>query len=89
MSNETRTVVVDGSSIGTNAVDTIVIDGQGRTLLPGRSDSHNRRTAVEDLQNRVAYGATTEMWASDWGVPDLCKSFRRQLGLPGELLIPD
>lgn len=84
MSNETRTVVIDGSCIGTDATNATLIDGQGGTLLPGLIDSHNHPTALEDLQNLTAYGVTTDMCASCWAVADLCESFRDQPGLPGE-----
>lgn len=83
LSNETRTVVVDGSYIGTDATNATVIDGNGGTLLPGLIDSHNHPTALEDLQNLTAYGVTTDMCASCWAVADLCESFRHQPGLPG------
>lgn len=84
LSNETSTVVVDGSFIGTDAKGATIIDGQGATLLPGLFDNHNHPTAIEDLQNLTAYGVTTNMCASCWAVSDLCESFRNQPGLPGE-----
>lgn len=84
LSNETRTVVIDGSIIGTDATNATIIDGQGGTLLPGLIDSHNHPTGLEDLQNLTAYGVTTDMCASCWAVADLCESFRHQPGLPGK-----
>lgn len=86
MSNETRTVIIDGSVIGTDATNATVIDGQGGTLMPGLFDNHNHPTALEDLQNLTAYGVTTNMCASCWAVSDLCESFRHQPGLPGKSL---
>lgn len=84
LSNETRTVVIDGAFIGTDATNATVIDGNGGTLLPGLFDSHNHPTALEDLQNLTRYGVTTDMCASCWAVSDLCESFRHQPGLPGK-----
>lgn len=82
--NETSTVIIDGSFIGSNDTDAVTIDGQGATLMPGLIDNHNHPTAIEDLQNLTKYGVTTTMCASCWAVSDLCESFRNQPGLPGK-----
>lgn len=79
--NETSTVVIDGSIIGTNSTGAIEIDGNGGTLLPGLFDNHNHPTNLADLNNLSAYGVTTTMCMSCWTNSDLCASLRNQIGL--------
>jgi imidazolonepropionase-like amidohydrolase len=41
--------------------DTPVVDGSGRTLLPGLIDAHVHVLKAEDLRTALAYGVTTEL----------------------------
>lgn len=59
------TVVVDGERIasvqtgGTVPRGALVIDGQGKTLLPGFIDSHVHVFQAADLEQSLAFGVTT------------------------------
>ena len=82
--NKTSTIVIDGSFIGSDASDAVIIDGNGGTLMPGLVDNHNHPLAIGDLQNLTSYGVTTTMCMSCWAVTDLCVSLRSQPGLAGK-----
>lgn len=83
LANETSTVVIDGSFIGTDASNATIIDGQGATLMPGLIDNHNHPTNLGDIRNLTSWGITTTMCMSCWVASDLCQSLRNQPGLTG------
>ncbi len=61
------TVVVRDGTIGAVGADvpvpagTTIIDGRGKTLLPGLIDAHTHTFAPEHLRAAVVFGVTTEM----------------------------
>lgn len=57
-----------------------VVDGQGKTLMPGIIDSHIHLSGIENLQQATAYGVTTmlDMMTDD---PELVDGLRNQKGL--------
>ncbi len=62
---ENQTIVIHGRfilTLGTNAApeDAAVIDGRGKTLLPGLIDSHVH-TDMEGLADALKFGVTTEL----------------------------
>lgn len=80
----TSTVVIDGSFIGTDSMNATVVDGQGGTLMPGLIDNHNHPLDIADLRNLTNWGITTTICTSCWAASDLCQSLRNQPGLTGE-----
>ncbi|KAK4942297.1 hypothetical protein LTR10_017903 [Elasticomyces elasticus] len=79
--NQTSTVLIDGSFIGSDAANATIIDGKGATLMPGLIDNHNHPTTIADLKNLSSYGVTTTMCMSCWVATDHCESLRNQPGL--------
>lgn len=58
---EPRTVVIDGSVLGTDSAGAREIDAAGATLLPGFIDAHVHLTAPEQLADLAAWGVTTAL----------------------------
>lgn len=52
-----------------------VVDGAGKTLLPGLIDAHAHANFLADLEQALAYGVTTEL--DMFGNPTAIASFRR------------
>lgn len=62
---EDQTVVIKGKGISTASnnpapIEASVIDGRGKTLLPGLIDSHVH-TDMEGLGDALKFGVTTEL----------------------------
>ncbi|WP_037364049.1 amidohydrolase family protein [Amycolatopsis orientalis] len=56
---EPRTVVIDGSVVGTDPAGAREIEAAGATLLPGFIDSHVHLTAPSQLASLAEWGVTT------------------------------
>lgn len=74
-------VVVNGriSAAGPNAAVPMgvpVIDGTGKTLLPGFIDSHAHARTRHELERAIQFGVTTEM--DMWTLPHFAASMRRE-----------
>lgn len=52
-----------------------VIDGAGKTLMPGLIDAHTHVFALRDLQQALAFGVTTEL--DMFGSPDLIAAWKK------------
>jgi imidazolonepropionase-like amidohydrolase len=63
---EPRTVVIDGSSIGTDPAGAREIDAAGATLLPGFIDAHVHLSAPEQLAELAEWGVTTALDMACW-----------------------
>lgn len=74
------TVVIDGDRISGVGPDVpvppgaTVIDGQGKTLLPGLIDAHAHVYAKEQLEQSLAFGVTTVL--DMFALPDAVKPLR-------------
>ncbi|WP_371783480.1 amidohydrolase family protein [Streptosporangium subroseum] len=77
--SEPRTVVIDGTVIGTDPADARTVDAGGAALLPGLIDSHIHLHGRETLDQLLGYGVTTGLDMGTWP-PELLASLR---GLPG------
>ena len=54
--------VVNGSEVMQLPADTVIIDGTGRTLLPGLIDTHTHTWSVPMLERPLDFGVT--VWES-------------------------
>jgi imidazolonepropionase-like amidohydrolase len=61
-----RTVIIDGSLIGTEADDAEVIDCTGGYLLPGLIDAHVHLGDRSTLEHLADYGVTTALDMATW-----------------------
>jgi imidazolonepropionase-like amidohydrolase len=74
-------VVEDGviTAVGAHATipaGTTVIDGAGRTLLPGLIDAHTHTRSVDDLEFALAFGVTTQLDMDS--LPEFAAAMRRE-----------
>lgn len=63
---QTNVLVVDGKidSVGAKVeplADSVIVEGKGRTLLPGLIDCHTHTYAEQQLRDAIAFGVTTEL----------------------------
>jgi imidazolonepropionase-like amidohydrolase len=70
-------VTADGPPACGAAEDGAVVDGRGRTLLPGLIDAHVHVRGREDLDALAAHGVTTGIDMASWP-PDLTRSLRAE-----------
>ncbi|WP_127354262.1 amidohydrolase family protein [Actinacidiphila soli] len=73
-------VLLDGpaiSAVGTGLAvpaGATVVDGTGRTLLPGLIDAHTHATGLSQLRQSLVFGVTTELDMG--GTPELARTLR-------------
>ena len=68
--SEPRRVLVEGASIVADSAPDTVIDGTGKTLLPGLIDSHMHTVLGRaDLENLAQWGVTTGLDMAAWPLP--------------------
>lgn len=63
---EPRTVVIDGTLIGTDPAGGREIDGDGAVLLPGLIDAHVHLHGPRSLETLAAWGVTTGLDMACW-----------------------
>nr|WP_042186279.1 amidohydrolase family protein [Kibdelosporangium sp. MJ126-NF4]CEL17177.1 Amidohydrolase precursor [Kibdelosporangium sp. MJ126-NF4]CTQ91593.1 Amidohydrolase precursor [Kibdelosporangium sp. MJ126-NF4] len=63
---EPRTVVIDGSTIGTDTTGAELLDAEGAVLVPGFIDGHVHLHGRENLQQLSAHGVTTALDMAIW-----------------------
>lgn len=56
--------------------DAVVVQGEGRTLLPGLIDAHTHVNTLDELRQALAFGVTTEL--EMMGDPELAERLRRR-----------
>ncbi len=82
LSDEPRTVLIDGGviiSVGPVSIDldgADIVDGTGMTLLPGLIDAHVHLHGEHNLRQLVEHGVTTALDMGTWS-PSLVDSLRR------------
>ncbi|HEY5925326.1 MAG TPA: hypothetical protein VIV11_26765, partial [Kofleriaceae bacterium] len=84
------TVVIDGDRISGVGPDVpvpagaTVIDGRGKTLLPGLIDAHAHVQVEEQLVQSLAFGVTTVL--DMFALPDMVKALRADVPARASLL---
>ncbi|MFC8448583.1 amidohydrolase family protein [Kitasatospora sp. NPDC057223] len=66
---EPRRVYVEGATIVAGGTPDTVVDGTGRTLLPGLIDSHMHVLGRQDLADLARWGVTTGLDMAAWPLP--------------------
>lgn len=80
-----RTVVIEGSVIGSDPSGAEHIDGEGAVLLPGLIDSHCHPGNVTHLKSLAQYGVTTGFIMTCF-TSEQCTSLNNHHGLPTILI---
>ncbi|RZL82845.1 MAG: amidohydrolase [Rhodococcus sp. (in: high G+C Gram-positive bacteria)] len=75
-----RTVVIDGSVIGTDPAGARIVDAGGAVLLPGLIDAHIHLNGLDTLEQLCSWGVTTGLDMATWP-PALVSSLRGVDGL--------
>ena len=74
------TVVIDGTTIGSDATGATMVDGGGGTLLPGLIDAHIHLNDQQTLRELLNWGVTTGL-DMNTNPPELVTSLRNVPGL--------
>ncbi|MFF1925980.1 amidohydrolase family protein [Streptomyces sp. NPDC058221] len=77
---EPRRVYVEGAAIVAAGTPDVVVDGTGKTLLPGLIDTHMHVLGRQDLENLARWGVTTGLDMAAWPLP-FVTGMRAQTGV--------
>ncbi|MFE4217209.1 amidohydrolase family protein [Streptomyces sp. NPDC056844] len=78
--SEPRRVYVEGAEIAAAGTPEVVVDGRGKTLLPGLIDTHMHTLGRKDLEDLARWGVTTGLDMAAWPLPFVTE-MREQTGV--------
>lgn len=76
-----RTVIIDGSVIGSDPTNAEHIDGKGAVLLPGLIDAHCHPSNITHMESLAKWGVTSAFVMACYA-PEMCTSLDNHPGLP-------